>query len=181
MMIELVCSGGQTGADSAGLEAAYQCGIQTSGWAPPEYMTKDGPNPKLLRDKYHLGEHSGKGYKPRTYGNVKMAQGTIRCCVDFYSPGEVCTLNAIKQYKQTHFDIYLLNPPSIDSFVIWLLNNDITILNIAGNTQGTRDVDIYSLTYHYLIKTFQRLKAIMKSEEYYERFTLGKRTDKDTK
>ena len=176
MMIELVVSGGQTGADVGGLEAAYQCGIQTSGWAPPLYMTKDGPNEELLKGKYNLGEHGKKGYKPRTYSNVKMSQGTVRCAVDFYSPGEICTLNAIKHYKQTHFDIYLLNPPSIDSCIIWLLNNGITILNVAGNTQKTRDIDIYGLTYTYLVKVFTRLKAIMKSEEYYKRFNLKEAT-----
>lgn len=181
MIIELIISGGQTGADSAGLEAAYQFGIKTSGFAPKNYQTADGPNEELLKDRYGLGEHGKKGYKSRTYGNVKYGEGTIRCCVDFYSAGEICTMNAIKHFKKPHFDIYLLNPPSIDRFIIWLLRYNITILNVAGNTQKTREVDIYSLTFDYITKTLKTLKAMSTSEEYYARFTLGKRTDKNTK
>lgn len=171
-MIELIISGGQTGGDEAGLEAAYQFGIKTSGYAPLGYKTANGPNEKLLRGKYGLGEHGTPGYKSRTYANVKYGEGTIRCCVDFYSPGEICTMNAIKHYKKPHFDIYLLNPPSIDRFIIWLLRYNITILNVAGNTQGTRGMDIYSLTFDYITKTLKTLKAMSTSEEYYKKFTL---------
>jgi len=171
-MIELVIAGGQTGADSAGLEAAYQQGIPTGGWAPLGYKTADGPNEELLKGRYGLGESGTAGYKKRTYSNVEYAQGTIRCCVDFYSPGEICTMNAIKHFKKPHFDIYLLNPPSIDRFIIWLLRYHITILNVAGNTQGTRNIDIYSLTFDYITKTLKTLKAMSTSEEYYKKFTL---------
>lgn len=180
-MIELVISGGQTGADQAGLEAAYQHGIKTSGWAPLGYKTANGPDEPLLKDRYGLGEHGKPGYKPRTYGNVKYGEGTIRCCVDFYSPGEICTMNAIKHYNKPHFDIYLLSPPSIDRFIIWLLRYHITILNVAGNTQGTRDIDIYSLTFDYITKTLRTLKAMSTSKEYYDRFSIGERTNKNTK
>ena len=40
-------SGGQTGADRAGLEAARSLGIQTGGWAPPGYQTSAGKDLSL--------------------------------------------------------------------------------------------------------------------------------------
>ncbi len=160
-MIELIISGGQTGADIAGLEVGLTNNIRILGWAPKNFMMKDGPNPDLLKGKYGLQEHKG-GYKERTYENVKCTDATIRCCVDFYSAGEICTLNAIKQFKKPHFDIYLLNPPSIQDFVIWILRHNIKRLNVAGNTQNKKGVDIFKLTYEYLHKSIRYLDRIMK-------------------
>lgn len=155
-MIEYIISGGQTGADVAGLQVAIDRNIKTGGWASHGYMQKPGPNPELLRDKYNLKEHKG-GYKERTYENARVSDGTIRCAVDFYSPGEICTLNAIKKFNKPYFDVYLLNPVSIKEFTIWILRHQIKVLNVAGNTQGTRGIDIYTRTYRYLDRCIKDL------------------------
>lgn len=155
-MIKYIISGGQTGADQAGLEAAHQLGISTGGWAPRNYITKDGPNPTLLKDRYNLKEHSGE-YKQRTYENAKVSDGTVRCAVDFWSPGEICTLNAIKKFNKPYFDVYLPNPASTEEFIIWLLRYQIKILNVAGNTQNTKGFDIFTMTYNYLLKSIKNL------------------------
>jgi hypothetical protein len=42
-MLELVISGGQTGADQGGLRATRACGIPTGGWAPRGWLTEAGP------------------------------------------------------------------------------------------------------------------------------------------
>jgi Circularly permutated YpsA SLOG family len=46
-MIELVISGGQTGADQAGLRAARASGIRCGGMAPKGWLTEAGPAPWL--------------------------------------------------------------------------------------------------------------------------------------
>jgi hypothetical protein len=46
-MIELVITGGHTGADQAGLRAARACGIPTGGWVPRGWLTEAGPAPWL--------------------------------------------------------------------------------------------------------------------------------------
>jgi hypothetical protein len=155
-MIEVILSGGQTGADQAGLEVARQTKITTGGWAPNGWLTKDGPNQELLQGKYNLREHKG-GYKDRTYENVRVSDGTIRCAVDFYTPGEICTFNAIRKYNKPHFDVYLLNPPSEEEFVIWVLRYQIKILNVAGNTENTKGYKIYSMTFNWLYRALQNL------------------------
>jgi len=71
-----VISGGQIGADQAGLSAAKACGIRTGGSAPLGWLTSRGPQKKLLR-RYGLKEHYQKGYKARTWANVKNSDGTI--------------------------------------------------------------------------------------------------------
>ena len=45
-MLEPVISGGQTGADQAGLRAAQACGIPTGDQAPRGWLTEAGPAPR---------------------------------------------------------------------------------------------------------------------------------------
>ena len=47
MSLRKVVSGGQTGADQAGLRAARAAGIETGGWAPKGWETEEGPAPWL--------------------------------------------------------------------------------------------------------------------------------------
>lgn len=147
-MITLIVSGGQTGADQAALAVGQKLGIVIGGYAPAGYLTKDGPQPDLLKS-YNLIEHEG-GYKQRTYRNVEITEGTLRCCVDFFSPGEICTLNAIKRYNKPYFDVYLPNPASHQDLLIWMLRHHIRKINVAGNIQNTKGFDIFSMTYRYL-------------------------------
>lgn len=160
-MIQMIISGGQTGADQAGLKAGKDMGWKTGGYAPKDFLTNEGPNPDLLAGTYNLAEHKG-GYKERTRENVKIGTATIRCCVDFWSAGEICTMNAIREFKKPHFDIYLPNPPSIQDFVIWLFRHQVQILNVAGNTENKRDMDIFEMSYSYLYKSFKYFDRIMK-------------------
>lgn len=53
-----IISGGQNGADRAALEAAYDAGIETGGWATKGYWTHTGQDP-LLGTKFKLKELEG--------------------------------------------------------------------------------------------------------------------------
>ena len=53
--LQKVVSGGQTGADRAGLKAACILGIETGGWAPTGFATANGNDP-TLGTKFHLKE-----------------------------------------------------------------------------------------------------------------------------
>ena len=153
MLIEKVISGGQVGADQAGLSAARFYGIPTGGYAPKGYITADGPN-TALKYLYGLEEIEGS-YKERTWMNVHAADITIRLAVDFTSPGEKCTLNAILSYSKPFIDIPLQKAPTyIDETVNWILKNDFKIINIAGNSQGKFGYDIFSLSYSFLFYLF---------------------------
>jgi len=84
-----------------------------------------------------------------------MSDGTIRLAVDFTSPGEKCTMAAIREYNKPHIDVDLLEP--LDPSVVrkWLVDNDIKILNVAGNCQWKEKMDIYHMVYQYLIDVFE--------------------------
>lgn len=125
-----IISGGQTGADQAGLRAARTLGIATGGFAPRGWETHDGPAPWLA--DYGLEEAVG-GYPYRTALNVAHSSATVRFAVDFKSPGELCTMKAIKKYKKPHFDIDPFSTAKLDEFQKWLEN--VTVLNVAGNSE----------------------------------------------
>lgn len=75
-----IISGGQTGADRGGLEAARLAGLETAGWAPRGYLTEDGPDPSLAA--FGLREARSTSYPERTRANVREADA----CVWFGDP-----------------------------------------------------------------------------------------------
>jgi predicted Rossmann-fold nucleotide-binding protein len=69
-----IISGGQTGADRGGLDAAIQLGIAFGGACPEGRRAEDGPIPA----KYDtLTALPGSSYEPRTRKNVRDADATI--------------------------------------------------------------------------------------------------------
>jgi len=149
-MIEKIISGGQWGVDVGGLAAAVDLKIPTGGIAPLGYRTIYGKNPKLK--KLGLIESTSSNYRIRTFENVKLSDGTIRFAYDFSSPGEKCTLDAIKIFKKPHHDIHLNKIPEPKVTIEWLKNYNIKILNIAGNTGHNKkeSEEIFNLVRNYL-------------------------------
>jgi len=72
--IRRVISGGQTGADRAGLDAAIRAGVSVGGYCPSGRKSEDG----VIPDRYPLEEIRG-GYRQRTRMNVEAADGMTTC------------------------------------------------------------------------------------------------------
>lgn len=151
-MLKLIISGGQTGADIAGLDAAKNNKIRTGGYAPTNWLTSDGSNPQL--SAYGMIEFGT--YKERTWENVKISQATIRLAYNFGTPGEICTLNAIKHYNKPYLDIDLKNPKPVDDVAHAIIDNWFQIINIAGNSEKTNP-GTYKKAYTYLDILFNRI------------------------
>ena len=133
LLPEQVISGGQTGADQAGLVAARRYGIPTGGWMPKDYLTSTGPAPELARE-FGLQEHSG-GYADRTEANVRLADGTLRLAASFETLGEKCTLKWIRRHGKPYLDIDRAAPPPVEEVAEWIRQHNIKVLNIAGNVE----------------------------------------------
>src|SRR5208283_1924431 len=67
--VERVISGGQTGADRGGLDAAIDLGLSHGGFCPKGRRAEDGTIPK----RYKLEETASADYADRTRKNVKTA------------------------------------------------------------------------------------------------------------
>jgi hypothetical protein len=72
-MILKIISGGQTGADRGGLEAARACGVEHGGWCPRGRLAEDG----VIPADFHLTETKSAGYPERTEKNVIEAHCTV--------------------------------------------------------------------------------------------------------
>lgn len=57
-MLTKIISGGQTGADQAGIDVAIKLNIPHGGWIPKGRLTEDGPLP----ENYQLQEMSTTSY-----------------------------------------------------------------------------------------------------------------------
>jgi hypothetical protein len=97
--IRKVISGGQTGADQAGLRAARSLGLATGGTAPSNYYTSNGPMPSLIL--YGL---TAKGsYNERTRQNIIDSDATLIIAEKINSPGTNLTISILKELNKPYF------------------------------------------------------------------------------
>lgn len=150
--LRLIVSGGQTGADYAGLVAGHVFNLQTGGYAPTNFQTVLGPAPVLLRDRYGLIE--GGPYPARTEKNVRLADATIRFASNFNSPGELCTLRAINKFAKPYLDVQLPTdvPTAVERVVDFIEQHAVQVLNVAGNADHKSFTgDHFRQTYDILV------------------------------
>ena len=150
-----VISGGQTGADRAGLDVAKKLGITTGGYAPKDYWTTDGAAPELK--DYGLQElqiSGADGYRTRTTMNVNESTLTIAIASDLNSPGERLTRSTCAKLKKPYFSVHFNREDDIEQWLNseetlnqlkpildfldrrFLLGEDV-VLNVAGNSART--------------------------------------------
>jgi hypothetical protein len=149
-MLKKIISGGQTGADRAGLEAASVLMIRTGGFCPKGFMTESGKDISLK--KFGLKELNSAKYEERTIMNVVKSDGTVIFCRTDKKK------NIIGEGTSLTYDTALKNGkpvivnPSKKIFLIWLEKNNIKILNVAGNRESQYR-GIFKKTKNFLIKS----------------------------
>ena len=148
-MLEKIISGGQTGADQGGLEAARTVRIETGGTAPKDYMTEDGPDPSL-RDRYGLREHSSGDYRARTEANVLDADGTV-LFGNVFSAGSLLTRSLCRKHRKP-----ILENPTPEELRRWIEKNNIQVLNVAGNRES-KNPGIYKATHDIVLNAITLL------------------------
>lgn len=104
---------------------------------PKGFKAHDGSHPEFAH-QYGIQEHERPAYPPRTALNVKESDGTIRFASNFGSPGEKLTAKMIRQYSKPSLSIDVKCGTTTPQDVAnWIVENDIEILNIAGNSDKT--------------------------------------------
>jgi len=163
MILTKVISGGQTGADQAGLEAAEKHGIPTGGYMPRGFTVKTADGKTIsdpsTAERFGLQEHK-TGYKARTWKNVESSDATIRLAYNFASPGEICTLNAIMYHGKLYLNVHLLKSQSPKVVAKWIVDNNIKILNVAGNSEHTKP-GTFCAVFDFLDDVFGILKGFV--------------------
>lgn len=129
-----IISGGQSGVDIAGLAAAKDYGVETSGWLPAGFRTCHGPRPEYV-ERYNMQVADG-GYAARTKLNVRDSDCTVLLASDFQSAGTALTQQTINNLGKPSFKI-LLNGQLTENKAYALaqyIMNGFAIVNIAGNS-----------------------------------------------
>lgn len=127
-----IISGGQTGADTAGLDWAIRNGIPHGGWCPKGRKSESG----RIDQKYLLTETPTANYLQRTESNVIDSDATvIFTLTDTLGGGSLKTQEfALKHRKQVLHFRPGVHPRFIRSF---LVANNVRSLNIAGSREST--------------------------------------------
>lgn len=155
MLLSKVISGGQTGADEAGLAAAKASGIPTGGTVPKGCRTDAGPNTDLIT-VYGCVESPYASYPPRTEDNVRDSDATI-IFGDSSSPGGKLTQRLCKDYGKRVFRMEAVPNAVPEDLAAWLRYYRVTTLNVAGNRERTNP-GIYQRTFEFLFETFRILR-----------------------
>src|SRR5689334_13215671 len=99
-----IISGGQTGADIAGLKTAKKHGIKTGGYMTKGFITLNGLKPEY-KNLYKVQETKKTDYPTRTGMNVMTSDCTLWFGENKISRGKLCTFKFIKKYKKPCKDI----------------------------------------------------------------------------
>jgi hypothetical protein len=150
-----VISGGQTGADIAGLRAAKDYGLKTGGTMPKGFRTLDGYHPEYAA-QFGVEEHESPAYPPRTIANVIDSDGTLIFATNWSSLGEKLTIKTLQRCDKPFLRIDLKCPKLITEVIHWLESNHIETLNIAGNSKQTCP-GIEKCVYIYLTTLFKTM------------------------
>ena len=132
MVIKKIISGGQTGADIAGIDAAISCNIPYGGWLPKGRKAENGIVPETYTN---FQEMTTGGYPKRTEQNVIDSDGTVIFTYGKLAGGSSLTKKfAVKNNRPwLHVDIDAVGNP-VALIKDWIIEWDIKVLNVAGKS-----------------------------------------------
>lgn len=155
MLIACIHSGGQTGADRAGLDAAIEAGVPHGGYCPCGRKAEDG----VISDRYSLKETGSSGYTQRTKMNVLVSDATVVFTQGKVGPGSAQTLRLAAEFGKPslHVDVSVQDTDKAVGMVLeWLrsLSLDHITLNVAGSRESSSP-GIGSQVYAVILKVLK--------------------------
>jgi hypothetical protein len=142
MPITKIVSGGQTGADRGGLDAALHCNLPHGGWCPKGRKAED----RVIPAKYELQEMPTADYLARTEANVVDSDATVIFSEGVLEGGSLRTAQFAEKHEKPwlHVDLKISSRKMATEDVIeWLQGKHPTdagkvppkncVLNVAGS------------------------------------------------
>jgi hypothetical protein len=128
-----IISGGQTGADRGGLDAAIELGIPHGGWCPYGRRADDGQVPFV----YQLRELTTSDYPARTRTNIEESDGTVVFVLGQVTPGSRFTLALCKEMEKPHIVLRLNEGAEFlaNRLRYWIARYSIHVMNVAGSRE----------------------------------------------
>ena len=159
-LIALVRSGGQTGADRGGLDAAREHNVPICGWCPPGGLAEDLPKPPGLLALYpELREGPSQGYVERTAWNVRDSHATLIVSPGGLEPRSGTEMTAIFAERMGRPVLVLEGSNVSDAAteaLAWLrsLGANALTLNVAGPRESKMP-GVYELTHDIVSSILQ--------------------------
>lgn len=156
LKVEIIISGGQTGADQGALDAAIALGIPHGGWVPKGRLTEAG----TLPDKYQLQEMASSSYPKRTEKNIIESNGTLILTYGRLTGGSALTAKLAKTHTRPclHIDLGALSIiEAAERIRQWLTSNRIRTLNVAGS-RASKAPNIHQATVEVLMFALSDLR-----------------------
>jgi len=140
--IKKIVSGGQTGVDSAALDAALEFGIPIGGWVPKGRRNEYN---EIIKSDYNIQETPSVDVNQRTEWNVRDSDATLIIYRMVLKGGTDHTVQSAINNKKPYLLIDLSHLSVLDAkqrVSVWLSTINGTILNIAG-PRDSEDNSIY--------------------------------------
>lgn len=145
-----IVSGGQTGADRAGLDFALENSIECGGWCPAGRLAEDG----RIEERYPLEETEEKDYSARTERNIIDSDGTLIVVPssDYLSGGTGFTIICAQKHGRPLFVADFSCSSSGDlaaDCLRWIEEFSVETLNVAG-PRGSKAPGVYEMVFELL-------------------------------
>ena len=148
-MLRKLISGGQTGADRAGLDFALEVGLEHGGFVVKGRKAENG----RINDRYQLMELATTSYPVRTKRNVRESDGTaIFSLGTELSGGSILTLTYARNVKKLVVHLHASEKGKVDPAIElrrFIDSHRIEVLNVAGPRQ-TKGPGVYEFTLEVL-------------------------------
>lgn len=127
-----IISGGQTGVDRAGLEAAIALGVEHGGWCPLGRLAEDG----MIPSRYQLLENGSPEYQVRTAQNVEDSDATLILHERPLSGGTRLTQRVAARVGKP-VGVFRVADENVEAIRRWLAETRPAVLNIAGPRESS--------------------------------------------
>ena len=144
-IVSKIISGGQTGADRGGLDAAIELGIPHGGWCPKGRLAEDG----VVPDKYRLKEMGSSDYRKYRMPikqNVIDSDATLILTIGKSTDGTELTIDYAVKHNKPFYIADLASPDdnNIAGHICGWLENMNGGLN-AGNAKKIPDNPVLNI------------------------------------
>ena len=178
-----IVSGGQTGADRGGLDAAIALEIAHGGWCPKGRFAEDG----VIPEQYELEECGSKSYPRRTELNVKDSDATVIFTLGTPTGGSKKTAEFAEKHGKPCLivDSNGARKEAVQTVTKWL--RDVTsqvsrepslfpvedsglILNVAGS-RGSKAPDLRDFVQSVMVDALREINALETPKQLITHFT----------
>jgi hypothetical protein len=158
-MIAKLVSGGQTGADRAGLDVAIRWEFPHGGWCPKGRKAEDG----IISAQYQLAETPSASYLQQTEWNVRDTDAKVIFTIaPTLTGGSKRTAEFDEKHRKPWIHLAQRSSSYESPALIlqqFITDNGVEIHNVTG-TRGSKEPDVWKFAYETLETAFFRSKPI---------------------